>query len=160
LIQALDAHAGLVIASAARVMGNLADAEDVAQDIAEKLLKACPTRIRNWPAFLRTLAVNRAVDRLRGRKDWPHSEPPEVGDDPEAVVYDQQRAEILRRSIARLPERDGRIFALYYFGDSTHGDIATQMNMTANAVGVSLHRIRARLAAEVHSAIDFAEGDK
>jgi DNA-directed RNA polymerase specialized sigma24 family protein len=73
LIQALDAHAGLVIASAARVLGNLADAEDVAQDIAEKLLKACPTRIRNWPAFLRTLAVNRAVDRLRGRKDWPHT---------------------------------------------------------------------------------------
>jgi RNA polymerase sigma-70 factor (ECF subfamily) len=159
LIQALDAHAGLIIASAARVLGSLTDAEDVAQDIAEKLLKSCPTQIRNWPAFLRTLAVNKAIDQLRNRKDWAHPESPEVRDDPEAVAFNQQRAEILRRAIARLPERDGRIFALYYFGDSTHSDIATQMKMTANAVGVALHRVRARLAAEVNASLDSAEGD-
>ncbi|MGW8367655.1 MAG: RNA polymerase sigma factor [Gammaproteobacteria bacterium] len=160
LLQALDAHAGLIIASAARVLGNLADAEDVAQDIAEKLLKQRPPRVENWPAYLRTLAVNRAIDRLRRRKDWPNLEQPEGSLDPEATLYREQRADILRRAIAGLSERDGRIFSLYYFGDLTHADIASQMNMTPNAVGVALHRVRARLTAEVSASLDSAKGDR
>jgi len=159
LIRALDAHAGLIVASAARVLGNLADAEDVAQDVAEKLLKSRPPRIQNWPAYLRTVAVNKAVDRLRRRKDWTRLEPQEGGVDPETAVYDEQRADILRRAIARLPQRDGRIFSLYYFGDLSHGDIALQMNMTANAVGVALHRVRARLASEISASLGPAEGE-
>ena len=154
LIQALDAHAGLIIASAARVLGNLADAEDVAQDISEKLLKSCPNRVANWPAYLRTLAVNRAVDQLRRRKDWTHLQPSRASGDPAECVLNEQRAEILRRAISSLSERDGRIFTLYYFGDLAHSDVATQMNMTANAVGVALHRIRARLTAEVSASLD------
>jgi RNA polymerase sigma factor (sigma-70 family) len=156
LIEALDTHAGLIIASAARVLGNLADAEDVAQDIAEKLLKSRPPRVRNWPAYLRTLAVNKAVDGLRRRKDSADAELPAAGSDPEAAAYNDQRANILRRAIARLPKRDGQIFSLYYFGDLTHGDIAERMNMTANAVGVTLHRIRARLTAEVSASLGSA----
>jgi RNA polymerase sigma factor (sigma-70 family) len=136
------------------VLGNLADAEDVAQDIAEKLLKSCPTRIGNWPAYLRTLAVNKAVDQLRRRKDWTHLEPPSGSGDPAVIVFDEQRAEVLRRAISCLSERDGRLFALYYFGDLAHSDVATQMNMTANAVGVALHRIRARLTAEISASLD------
>jgi RNA polymerase sigma-70 factor, ECF subfamily len=159
LIQALEAHAGLIIASAARVLGNLADAEDVAQDIAEKLLKSCPTGVRSWPAYLRTLAVNRAIDQLRRRRDREHPASPEVGGDPAAIVLSEQRAEVLRRAIARLSERDGKIFALYYFGDLAQGDVATQMNMTANAVGVALHRIRARLTAEVGASLDSTKGE-
>ena len=42
LVAALDAHAGLIIPSAARVLRNLHDAEDIAQDIAEKLLRLPP----------------------------------------------------------------------------------------------------------------------
>jgi RNA polymerase sigma factor (sigma-70 family) len=159
LIQALNAHAGLIIASAARVLGNLADAEDVAQDIAEKLLKSCPTHVRNWPAYLRTLAVNKAVDLLRRRKDRGHLASPQVSGDPAASVLNEQRAEVLRRAIASLSERDGRIFALYYFGDFAHCDVAAQMNMTANAVGVALHRIRARLTAEVSASLDSSKGE-
>jgi RNA polymerase sigma factor (sigma-70 family) len=159
LVAALDAHAGLIIASAARVLGNLVDAEDVAQDIAEKLLKSRPSRVRSWPAYLRALAVNRALDRLRRRNDWTELEPLESGGNPEAALYDEQRAETLRRAIARLSERDGRIFALYYFGDLTHGDIAARLNITANAVGVALHRIRARLTVEVRASLDSTKGD-
>jgi RNA polymerase sigma factor (sigma-70 family) len=149
IVRALDAHAGLIIASAARVLGNMADAEDVAQDIAEKLLKARPQAIRNWPAYLRTLAVNQAVDRLRRRKDWTSLEDPPAAGNPETDAYNAQRADILRRAIGRLSERDGRLFSMYYFGDLTHGDIASQLNMTTNAVGVALHRIRAHLAAQI-----------
>lgn len=158
LVRALDAHAGLIISSAARILGNLADAEDIAQDIAEKLLKSPPTAVRSWPGFLRTVAVNEALDQLRRRRDWPDMEPPKAVGDPESALYDLQRADILRRAIARLPERDAQIFSLYYLGDVSHADIANQMNMTANAVGVALHRLRVRLAADVHALLGSAEG--
>ena len=160
LVRALHAHAGLIISSAARVSGNLADAEDIAQDIAEKLLRSPPAGVRSWPAYLKTMAVNKAVDQLRRRKDWAvEVEPPGVVADSESVLYHAQRADILRRAIAKLPERDGQIFALHYLGDLPHSDIAAQMNMTANAVGVALHRIRARLAAGVRASLDLEEGD-
>ena len=161
-IRALDAHAGLIIASAARVLGNLTDAEDVAQDIAEKLLKSPPCGIGSWPAYLRTLAVNRAVDQLRGRRRRaaPGLEDREPGGDPEAAAYDEQRAEILRRAISGLPVRDAQLFSLYYFGDLSHGDIAAHLKMTANAVGVALYRIRARLTADVSASLDSADGDQ
>ncbi|MDJ0919111.1 MAG: hypothetical protein QNJ05_15235 [Woeseiaceae bacterium] len=45
LIEALNAHAGIMIATAIRVLGSLHDAEDVAQDIAERLLRSPPSSI-------------------------------------------------------------------------------------------------------------------
>jgi RNA polymerase sigma-70 factor (ECF subfamily) len=157
LVRALDVHAGLIIASVVRVLGNLADAEDIAQDIAEKLLKSPPAQVRSWPAYLKTMAVNGALDRLRRRKDLTDLDPPRPISDPETALYNDQRAEILRRAIARLPQRDGQLFALYYFGDLTHADIATRMNMTANSVGVSLHRLRTRLTSDVRAVLGFTE---
>lgn len=166
LVQALGAHAGLIISSAARVLGNLADAEDIAQDIAEKLLKSPPSGIRHWPGYLKTLAVNRAIDQLRGRKDWEALESlgDEAGtlavtDDPEFALCAEQRASILRQAIAKLPERDGQLFALYYFGDLGHAEIASQMNMTVNAVGVAMSRLRGRLAADVFASLGSTTGE-
>jgi RNA polymerase sigma factor (sigma-70 family) len=160
LVDALAAHAGLIIRSAARVLGNIHDAEDIAQDIAEKLLRSPPADVRSWPAFLKTMAINRALDRLRRRKDWADFSPPHTVNEPEAAVYDEQRADVLRRAIAGLPERDGQLFALYYLGDLTHADIGRRMNMTANAVGVSLHRLRGRLTADVRSLLGLVEGEQ
>lgn len=160
LVDALDAHAGLIVRSAARVLGNIHDAEDTAQEIAEKLLRSPPADVRSWPAYLKTMAVNGALDRLRRRKNWTDFDPPQAIDDPETVLYNQQRAEVLRHAIARLPDRDGQLFALYYFGDLTHADIGKRMNMTANAVGVSLHRLRGRLTADVRSLLGIVEGEQ
>ena len=166
LVRALGAHASLIISSAARVLGNLADAEDVAQDIAEKLLKAPPSGIQNWPGYLKTLAINKAIDQLRRRKDWEDIESLGnevdalvVVDEPESTICAEQRANMLRRAIAKLPERDSQIFSLYYLGDLAHAEIALEMNMSVNAVGVALHRLRARLAADVYASLGSTKGD-
>lgn len=166
LVRVLGVHAGLIISTAARVLGNLSDAEDIAQDIAEKLLKSPPTGIRNWPGYLKTITVNKAVDQLRRRKDWDdldslgdEADALATVDNPESAICAEQRAEILRRAIANLPERDGRIFSLYYLGDLSHAEIASQMNMSINAVGVALHRLRARLAADVYASHGPTNGE-
>ncbi|MEL7374352.1 MAG: hypothetical protein AAGJ36_07800, partial [Pseudomonadota bacterium] len=46
LIAALRAHTGIVLASAIRVVGSLHEAEDIAQDIAERLLRSPPVDVR------------------------------------------------------------------------------------------------------------------
>ncbi len=148
-IAALDTHAGLVLQSAARILGSVADAEDVAQDVAEKLLRSPPGDIRSWPALLKTMAVNRAIDVLRRRREEDSDHEPVSHDGPEQAATRHEKAQTLRRALARLSERDALLFGLYYLGDLTQADIGRQLDMTATAVGVALHRLRQRLAATI-----------
>ncbi|MFK8053852.1 MAG: RNA polymerase sigma factor [Woeseiaceae bacterium] len=155
-LTALGAHAGLMISSAVHILGSLHDAEDIAQDIAERLLRSPPLNIRNWPAYLRTLAVNGAIDRLRKRR------PTEGTDDiadiatPEASLENDERAEALREAIAGLPQRDATLFSLYYLADVGQAEIGRQLDMTENAVAVALHRIRKKLGDDLRQRLQLS----
>lgn len=157
VVRALHTHAGLMLGAARRILGNMADAEDVAQDVAEKLLRAPPEHVDSWAALLKTMAVNRALDKLRSRREW--DELPELTstDTPEAVLSDRERGQVLRAAIAALPKRDGLLFSLYYAGDLSQVDIARQMKMTPNAVGVAIHRLRDRLTLDVRARLGLTE---
>lgn len=154
-VDALHAHVGLVISAAGRVTGNIADAEDIAQDIAEKLLRSPPDAVRSWPALLKTMAVNAAVDKVRRRRDWSELPEPDAVPTPEAELLDAQRALALRAALAALPDRDGVLFSLHYFADLSQVEIAEQLDMSANAVGVAIHRLRKRLVADVRQRLDI-----
>ena len=52
-------------------------------------------------------------------------------------------------ALAALGDRDASLFSLCYFGDLSHAEVGEQLGMNANSVGVALHRVRKRLAAEV-----------
>ncbi len=145
IVEALQAHAGLIIQSAARVLGSAVEAEDVAQDLAEKLLRSPPGEVRSWPALLKTMAVNASIDRVRRRR--AQGEMPELAThvDPSVELDREQKAGALRGAVARLSERDATLFSLYYLADLPQADIARQLDMTPTAVGVALHRARQRL---------------
>ncbi len=150
VIHALDAHAPVILGAALRVLGELADAEDVAQDVAEKLLRSPPASVSNWPAFLKRIAVNASIDRLR-RQRFQVGEPVEQvlidpSGAPDERVANEQRAHALRRAVAELPDRDARLFSLYCFADLTHAEIGVELGLTANAVGVAVHRLKDRLS--------------
>ena len=157
LIEALGAHAGLMIASAIRVLGSMHDAEDIAQDIAERLLRSPPSSIRNWPAYLKTLTINSAIDRLRKRR--PTQGPEEIADvrTPESEFEAGQRSVALREAIAALSHRDATLFSLYYLADLSQAEIGRQMEMQENAVGVALHRIRRRLSDDLRARLQFQD---
>jgi RNA polymerase sigma factor (sigma-70 family) len=147
LVEALSAHAGLILSSAARVLGSMDEARDVAQDMAEKLLRKPPRDVRNWPALLKTMAVNAAIDRYRRRRESADSPEQITHDGPEFALSQVQKAEALRRALDELSERDANLFSFCYLADLSHADIGRQLGMNANAVGVALHRIRHRLGA-------------
>ena len=155
LITALGAHAGLMIASAVRVLGSLHDAEDIAQDIAERLLRSPPIDIRNWPAYLRTMAVNGALDRLRKRRSTEGVE--DIVDDstPESLFEATERGAALRGAIATLSNKDALLFSLYYLEELSQAEIGEQLDMTENAVAVALHRVRQRLCNDLRDRLQI-----
>jgi RNA polymerase sigma factor (sigma-70 family) len=147
LVQALSVHAGLILSSAARVLGSMDEAQDVAQDMAEKLLRKPPKDVRSWPAFLKTMAVNAAIDRYRRRRESTDSPEQITHEGPETVLSQVEKADALRNALGELSQRDANMFSFYYLADLSHADIGRQLEMNSNAVGVALHRIRQRLGA-------------
>lgn len=146
LVDALGIHAGLILRTAARITGSMADAQDIAQDLAEKLLRKPPEEVRSWPALLKTMAVHAAIDRTRRRRELGDAPEPITHEDPHAALEQLELAEHLRRALGQLSERDAQLFSLCYFADLSHADIGRELGLQANAVGVALHRVRRRLA--------------
>ena len=67
--------------------------------------------------------------------------------DPEAAAVGKELAERLRRAVAELPEREASVFCLRYFEDLPNQRIAEILSIQPGAVGVALHKARARLEA-------------
>jgi len=67
----------------------------------------------------------------------------------EAEPYQHAQAgelsERLRAAMGRLPQRQAEVFALHALEGWKHEEIATQMQITCDAVGVLLHRARKAL---------------
>ena len=104
--------------------------------------------MRCWPALLRRLAACRALDRLRQRRPILSLNGLHVannGDDPEAAAIGKELAGRLRQAIAELPQREAEVFCLRYFDDLPNQRIAEVLNMQPGAVGVALHKARAKL---------------
>jgi RNA polymerase sigma-70 factor (ECF subfamily) len=138
-----------VFATAWRILGHAADTEDVVQEVF--LQVHClqqEHRVRCWGGLLRRLATCRALDRLRQRKrtvplDGLALVSPAGGPEEEAVEH--ELAERLRAVLAQLPPREGEVFCLRYFDDLSYEQIADTLGMRSGAVGVALHKARARL---------------
>lgn len=143
----------MVFQAAFRVLGNAADAEDVAQEVFLEVVSRTPVgKIENWGAYLRKLAVFRALDRRRQRG----GDVPLDGDQllaatlsPHDEAVHRELAENLRNLIAGLPEREGAVFALKYFERLSNPQIAEVLGISTGAVAAAIHKVRAKLEAAV-----------
>src|SRR6188474_405465 len=118
----------MVFQAAFRVLGNAADAEDVAQEVFLEVVSREPAqKVQNWGAYLRKLAVFRALDRRRRRTGEVSLEGdslPSASLSPPDEAVRRELAESLRNLIANLPEREGAVFVLRYFERLTNPQIA------------------------------------
>ena len=153
----VDRYGRMVFAAAHRIVGNAHDAADVLQDVFLTLLdgwndRLHPDSVRDWGAYLRVAASRRALLLLRRRAKRKADSAGLTREiaapskhNPCHVAEQRQRAEQLREAIASLPDRDARVFALRYLEGFSYREIATEMDVTVNQVGVILHRSRRRL---------------
>jgi RNA polymerase sigma-70 factor (ECF subfamily) len=139
----------LVFATAWRILGHVADTEDIVQEVFLQVHQLLRTHtVRHWPGLLRRLAACRALDRLRQRKNTVSLNGQALVDrdeGPEAAAVEHELAERLRRAIAQLPDREAAVFCLRYFDDLSYQDIAQALHIRTGAAASALHKARLKL---------------
>ncbi len=145
-------HGPLVWRTAYRLLGHHADAADCFQEtFADALRLSRRAPVIHWPPLLRRLAAARALDRLRRRyRDHARTaledlETAAADPGPLAQAQGAELAERLRQALTQLSPREAEVFCLRCIDELSYGDIAEQLGITVNAVGVLLHRARERL---------------
>lgn len=144
-------HGPMIFGTAWRVLGHVADTEDVVQDVfLEAQTIEQKTEVRNWPGLLRRLALCRALDRLRQRRRTVTLDGMDVlgpGASPEEEAIGHELADRLREALAGLSAREASVFCLRYFEDQPYQRIAEVLDTTPGAVAVALHKARQKLEA-------------
>ncbi len=147
-----DRLSGLMVATARRVVGDAAEAEDVVHDVFvsiwEKAGNFDPAR-GSPAAWAVTLVRNRAIDRVRSRQrrgeilaesapgDLGYHEP--GGDDAPLAADLAERSKVVRSALSDLPAEQRRALELAFFSGLTHEQIARRL---ASPLGTVKARIR------------------
>ena len=150
----VNEHGALVWQTAYRLVGNEADAADCFQEAFLAALEISRRQqLRNVCGLLIRLATTRAIDILRQRnrqeRNANHFDPAPRGDrnvpDPGSAAQQRELVDLLREAIADLPSQESNAFCLRYISQMSYRQIARELDASTSAVGVLLHRAKARL---------------
>ncbi|RMH16277.1 MAG: sigma-70 family RNA polymerase sigma factor [Acidobacteria bacterium] len=152
---------GQVFATAYRITGSAADAEDVLQTVFLRLLRRRDAvDLSPGPAsYLHRAAVNASLDLLRSRarkRPLPLDEielPARPGDDPDRRQRDREIRRCLRQAIIGLSPKSAEVFSLRFLEGMPNREIAGLTRSSQTAIGVMLHRARQRVKKDFASCI-------
>lgn len=124
---------------------NRPDAEEVAQDVFLRLLRAreAGTPIMSWPAWLTTVAINACRDRKRSAwwKGWKGSDTETIGeilsadtDTPEEQMLSRERQARLLRRFHALSPRQREVFVLRRLECLSTDDTARALGLASGSV--------------------------
>ncbi len=152
--QIVREYGPVVWRTAFRLLNHDADAADCFQRaFVSALTVADKEPVRNWPALLKRLAVARSLERLRQRRREANRREalPDGGGaddraaDPVQAAQAGELAEHLREALAQLDARQSEVFCLSCLEGLSYQQIAVQVGVTVNHVGVLMNRARTRL---------------
>lgn len=136
-------HLGRVYGFAARLLGDRAEAEDVAQEAMLRLWRAAATwrageaQLSSW---LYRVTVNLCTDRQRARARRRAealddvAEPVDERADTEGALMARQRVDALQAALATLPDRQRQAVVLRHIEGLTNPEIATILEIGVEAV--------------------------
>jgi len=162
----MHAYQDMVFSTAARLTGNDAQAEDIAQEV---FLKAYENfaELHSSPAaggWLKTVATRLTLNHLsRYRRRWrffSELRPDDSEDGPElefetpdltpdSIISDidaEQRHALIEQALRELPEHHRVPLVLYHFEEMPYLDIAKQLRVSLPKVKTDIQRARVALA--------------
>lgn len=146
--QAFRGHQVQILRTAYRMMGNWADAEDVAQEVFVRLHRhglGFPHRTA-LDAWLYRVTVNLCLDRLRSRRPLAELADLPSGDASiEAVVLSEERKRRLSAALAMLPPRERAAVVLREIEGLSSQDVAAILGSTEGTVRSQVSKAIARL---------------
>lgn len=123
-----------------RMLGDRAEAEDLAQEAMLRLWRIAPdwrsgeAKVSTW---LYRVVTNLATDRLRRRRGVGLDEAPEVADDRASALermMDEDRLAALQAALAQLPARQRQAVVLRHLEGLSNPEIAEAMEIGVEAV--------------------------
>ena len=144
-----------ILSHAERVLGNRAEAEDVAQDAMLRLWKLAPewrpgeAKVTTW---LYRVVGNLCTARLRRRRgigldDMPEPEDPQYC--PADAMHDNARADALQAALLRLPILQAQAVILRHIEELSNPEIAEIMDISVEAVESLVARGNRALTADL-----------
>ncbi|UTP38703.1 RNA polymerase sigma factor [Phenylobacterium sp. LH3H17] len=140
-----------LLALAGRMLGESAEAEDVAQETFVRAWK----QARNWrpggarfDTWLHRVALNLCYDRLRRRREVAMDSPPDHADDGPAPDRGLQARDVGRRvaaAMAALPDRQREAVSLCHYQEVSNIEAAALMGVSVEALESLLSRGRRAL---------------
>jgi RNA polymerase sigma-70 factor, ECF subfamily len=159
-----DRHAATLLALARRILGSLADAEEVLQEVFLHVWNqagrydSARSSVSTW---LVLITRSRAIDRLRTRKvverthETSAQENPAGHASPEGVenVFTQERRERVGREMAKLPDEQRRVLEMAFYEGLSQSEIATRADLPLGTVKtrtlLAMKKLRGALRDEI-----------
>lgn len=157
----VDRESAAIIRACHRVLGDLGEAEDIAQETFVIAYRSLATWRADGPfgAWLSRIAVRLAIRQAGRRKTiaWAAPAPTEDGEDPvarlrsdwtadpEGIAIRGERNRTVRRAVASLDEPYREVVALRFFAERSLDEIATLTGRPLGTVKTHLHRGLLRL---------------
>lgn len=138
---------------AQRMLGDAAEAEDVAQEVFVRAWKQAPTWVpgaARFDTWLHRVALNLCYDRLRRRRERPTAEPPEqpdTGPAPDRGLLARDTQLRVTAALSALPERQREAVVLCHYQDLGNIEAAALMGVSVEALESLLSRGRRALRA-------------
>ena len=153
-VQALVARKlGRVLSLAERMLGDRAEAEDVAQETFLRVWRTAPRwrpGAAKFDTWLHRVTLNLCFDRLRRRRERPAADPPDSPDPGPAPDRGLIAADVGRRvraALQGLPPRQREAIVLCHYQELGNIDTANLMGVSVEALESLLSRGRRALKA-------------
>jgi RNA polymerase sigma factor (sigma-70 family) len=140
---------------ALRITGSGLDAEDVVQEVFEKIWvkRDTPTAaaVQNWESWSVMLTRNLSIDKTRHQKHRAVAQMPDHFDatdsalTPEESLQSADSVQFIGRLVAALPEKQSSVLHLRDVEEMSYDEISAAMQITIDDVKVTLHRARKTL---------------
>lgn len=161
----VDRHLPRIMNLARRVLGNQADAEEVAQDVflrVWKTAKAWKPGKAKFETWMHRVALNLCYDRIRKKrevtgKDIP--DPIDEGPGPGKALHQKQVAARVDEALQSLPERQRVAITLCHHQGYTNIEAAEMMDVSVEAVESLLARGRRQLRVLLRAELDHLLGE-
>ena len=150
---------------ALRITGSTHDAEDVVQEVLEKVWKTPPEQsetVLNWEAWCMTLTRNRSLDRQRSNQFRRTAALDGVRENtdhalqPDSAAEQRDMADRIRAMIGQLPEKQRMVMHLRDIEEMSYDEIAQALDLSLDQVKINLHRARKAIREQILQLTEFA----
>jgi len=142
---------GRILALARRMLGDAAEAEDVAQEVFLRVWRHAaewrPGAAR-FDTWMHRVALNLCYDRLRRRREQPYADPPDSpdpGPGPDRGLEASDVADAVAAAMAKLPHRQREAIVLCHYQELGNIEAAELMGVSVEALESLLARARRNL---------------